>query len=284
MAFQPVRVLLLALLASPAFAAAPAFAQVDQRMPGIGGLGGGQFVARCAVGEILNGFELRTGDDVNAIRPICAVPASPTSIGPRIPHAVSAGGANGQTVQIVCPDNAPGIAEMLLGAEGERTYAINNVRLYCGPVAINQLPAGYPTVAYDGPEIGGQRSRFFWASQRCPAGLVAVGIHGKSGIWLDSVGFICGALILSPPEPPPPMAPAKPKLTPSTETPFRILVEWTRPEDANYIEWYSIQQVKDKRWVKLPKRFDAKTFPGLGRISGRTRLDGAAGVPRLRRK
>jgi hypothetical protein len=166
-------------------------------------------------------------------------------------------------VQIVCPDNAPAIAQMLLGVEGERTYTINNIRLYCGLVAVGQLPAGYPTVAFDGPEIGA-KGRFFWAGQRCPDGLIAVGIHGKSGIWLDSVGFICGALTLVPPPPPKPAAPARPKLTVATQNPFAILVEWGRPVPANNIEWYSIDQVKDKHWVTLPTRYTLKSF--IGRI------------------
>ena len=38
-----------------------AAAQADQVLPLHGGSGGGRFEARCAMGEILNGFELRTG-------------------------------------------------------------------------------------------------------------------------------------------------------------------------------------------------------------------------------
>jgi hypothetical protein len=40
-------------------------------LPALGGTGGGQFQDACAAGRLLGGFELRAGDDVDAIRPIC---------------------------------------------------------------------------------------------------------------------------------------------------------------------------------------------------------------------
>src|SRR5260221_14715432 len=46
-------------------------AQTDAILPLLGGRGGGQFVARCPQGQYLTGVELRTGNDVEAIRIIC---------------------------------------------------------------------------------------------------------------------------------------------------------------------------------------------------------------------
>src|SRR5438105_4883582 len=79
-------------------------AQVDQLLPPTGGPGGGQFYSRCAEGEILNGFELRVGDDVDAIRAICVRAASATSILPRRALPDIAGGPGGHPIQLVCPD------------------------------------------------------------------------------------------------------------------------------------------------------------------------------------
>ena len=185
-----------------------AFAQVDQMLPPIGGPGGGQFFARCDEGEILNGFELRVGDDVDAIRALCARALSPTSIMPRRPHASMAGGPGGRLIQLVCPDRTPALAGMLVGWEGVQTRIVSTLRLYCGKAALGQLPEPYPTVSFDGPEI--QPATSFGSSfgmslkldmQRCPDGLVPVGINGRSGKWVDAVGFVCGPLRVAPPDP-----------------------------------------------------------------------------------
>src|SRR5882762_6613078 len=46
----------------------------DRLIPPAGGPGGGEFVARCPPGQLLGGVELRAGDDVDAIRPLCRTP------------------------------------------------------------------------------------------------------------------------------------------------------------------------------------------------------------------
>lgn len=217
------------LLLSMLCLASPAFAQVDQRLPPIGGEGGGQYNARCAIDEILNGFELRTGDDVDAIRPICAVAHSPTVIGPRNAYPGSFGGTGGGVVRVVCPDNTPAIAGLLVGWEGVDTFIVNNVRLYCSTAATHQLPGPYPTVAYDGPEVkvtGKFAMALRFEMQSCPDGLIPVGIHGRSGIWLDSVGLICGALRLDAPRfTTPPVKSIGRTASPSTPRPARTICE-----------------------------------------------------------
>src|SRR5258708_32924711 len=62
---------LICALASMLFFVLSAQAQSTIILPPIGGAGGGQFVARCPESQHLTGFELRTGDDVDAIRPLC---------------------------------------------------------------------------------------------------------------------------------------------------------------------------------------------------------------------
>jgi hypothetical protein len=195
--------------------AGTAFGQADQLVPPAGGKGGGQYFARCALGEILNGFELRTGDDVDAIRPICAVPYSKSAIGPRIPYPQSFGGTGGAVTRIVCPDNAPAIAAMFVAAEGESTTVVNNIWLYCSEAVPNLPKPEYPSARFDGEEIGRTGDGWFAQlillpaktihldphMQHCPDGLVPVGINGRSGIWLDSLGLTCGALRIAPPDP-----------------------------------------------------------------------------------
>src|SRR5438552_13156946 len=68
---------LICVAAAMLFFVLSAQAQTDVILPPIGGPGGGQFVARCPQGQLLTGFELRTGDDVDAIHPLCVTAYGP---------------------------------------------------------------------------------------------------------------------------------------------------------------------------------------------------------------
>src|SRR5215204_2638979 len=185
-----------------------AHAQTDQILPPTGGSGGDQFVARCSPGQMLTGFLLLTGDDVDAIRPLCAVAHGPDK-------AVSDnfvrpfhGGTGGDKKFLPCPDHAPFVTGMYVRAEGVDTIIVNNIRLWCGMAAPTQQPSEYPAAVFDGPDhpnlygagliFGPARAKTRESLQHCPAGLVAVGIHGRSGVWLDSLGLICGAPKITP--------------------------------------------------------------------------------------
>jgi hypothetical protein len=198
------RVRALAALPSLLFAI-PALAQFDQDLPPLGGPGGGDFHARCAPGDILNGFELRAADDVDAIRPICATAYAPDTIGPRHAFTSSFGGDGGKIVTIVCPDLKPSIAAIDVEWEGVNTKIVTTIRLYCKPAAIEAPRPVDPTVEFVGPtaDYDGNAFKTYLPiargdSQSCPFGLVPVGITGRSGIWLDAFGLVCGALSLDP--------------------------------------------------------------------------------------
>lgn len=204
------------MLAALAFCAFSAQAQTDQMLPATGGPGGGQYAARCAEGAILTGFDLRTGDDVDAIRPLCAAVRSPTDAGRIDPWPTQFGGNGGGPRSLVCPGDAPLVIGMAVAAEGVKTVIVNNIHLFCGPALAHQMPAANPTVVFDGPparhtnavilpQTGNSVQRTgSGRAQICPDGLVAVGINGRSGIWLDALGLVCGA----PPAAARPAAPA----------------------------------------------------------------------------
>lgn len=193
-------------LAALSFCALSAHAQTDQMLPPTGGPGGGQYTARCAAREILTGFDLRTGDDVDAIKPLCMAVRGPSEAGPIDPYPSQFGGNGGGPRRLVCPGNTPLVVGMAVLAEGVQTLIVNNIHLFCGPALANQKPAANPTVVFDGPsahhaaavilqETGNTVQRTGSdRAQICPDGLVAVGINGRSGVWLDAVGLICGAL------------------------------------------------------------------------------------------
>jgi hypothetical protein len=178
-------------------ASVSAQAQPDAVLPPIGGGGGGQFVARCPQGEVLTGFDLRAGDDIDAIRPICI----PAVVGNFQPYPHSYGGGGGSPVQLVCPNDFPVVTGMHVGAEGVNTVTVNNLHLYCGLADATSQKAAFPSAVFDAPKAEANCDLFDCtdtvktrsADQHCPAGLIAVGISGRAGKWLDAVGLICGA-------------------------------------------------------------------------------------------
>jgi hypothetical protein len=91
---------------------------------------------------------------------------------------------------------------MYVGHEGARTIIVNNIHLWCGTAAATQKLSVLPNAVFDGPKYTGPTPAFPTPpggdEQYCPAGLVAVGINGRSGKWLDAVGLICGAPTLTP--------------------------------------------------------------------------------------
>ena len=206
------------------FFALSAQAQTDAIFPPVGGSGGGQFVARCPQGQLLAGFELRTGDDVDAIRPLCVTAYGPSETSAALLTTGSGlrgtgtfiqwlggrieiqelengwyGGTGGGLRNIICPSDFPIVIGMYVLWEGEGTVIVNSIHLFCGVAAAAQQPSEFPSAVFDAPLIPrGPIIVRNSGTQRCPAGLVAVGINGRSGIWLDAVGLICGEPKLAP--------------------------------------------------------------------------------------
>jgi len=168
-------------------------------LPAIGGGGGGQFKAPCAPGQLLAGFELRVGDDVDAIRPLCVLPTGPgkTSTAQASTERWY-GGAGGDMQRLLCPARTPVVIGIDVKSEGV-TEVVNNIHLFCGQVVAEQAVDAYPSAILDAPEytgaagVMGQFSSRNQGSLRCPANQIATGIHGRSGKWLDAMGLICDA-------------------------------------------------------------------------------------------
>lgn len=176
----------------------PAQAQRDFMLPPIGGDGGGNFINRCPQGQLLTGFDLHTGDDVDAIRPICVTAYGPTDVGPRVAGGIWSGGNGGGPRQLLCPGNAPIVTGMYVDGLGVDTIIVNKIHLFCGIASTTQTPHDVPDVSFDGSGgrttvnlSGGRYSGEVKDTQRCLLGRVAVGINGRSGVWLDAVGLIC---------------------------------------------------------------------------------------------
>jgi hypothetical protein len=218
-------------------AGASTAASAQVYLPPLGGNGGGQFKSPCAAGQSLAGVELRVADDVDAIRPVCASTYGPTKIGNETVAASWNGGAGGVRVErLICPPARPVVLAISIGAEGQKTFIVNNVHLFCGLAATtDQQLEDYPSAIFDGPGYKpspnyvtgdpGSSNRQY-TSQRCPAGQVAAGINGRSGIWLDAVGLVCAAPATGSITPPakPPVALGRPPVRPGTPPPPKLTI------------------------------------------------------------
>lgn len=177
--------------------------RAEAYLPLIGGNGGGQFKAPCPQDQNLTGFELRVADDVDAIRPVCVVSTGPSKIW--VPPSMPTGwygGPGGGIQQLLCPPRTPIVIGIDVAAEGAKTIVVNNIHMYCGQAVTTQTPESYPSAIFDAPGytpspawlgigIGGDPARHIDGHQTCPAGQVAIGVHGSSGVWLDAMGLIC---------------------------------------------------------------------------------------------
>lgn len=188
---------LICLTVAMLFVAFSAQAQTDAVLSPVGGGGGSQFSARCPQGQLLTGFDLRAGDWVEAIRPICVAAYGPADIGRFEPFSSYFGGNGGGARQLVCPRNTPIVTGMYIWASGVRTESVVQLNLFCGVAATDQTPSEVAAAVFEG---GGGPNWVHYSedTQRCPTSLVAVGINGRSGIWVDAVGLICGVPKLSP--------------------------------------------------------------------------------------
>ena len=200
-----------------ALIAGPVSAQVNQVLPPMGGPGGGQFQATCGASDILVGVAMQVGDDVDAIRPLCARAVAPTVVGQ--PYALDPlhGGDGGAPLELRCPAEAPAVNGLEVAYEGEAHIIINNVHLFCSLALPNQALTTYPTQVFDGPMIvdtynivsGHRNIPLNRGMASCPAGLVAIGITGRAGSWLDALNLICGKLPYDPTPKRPDNEPAK---------------------------------------------------------------------------
>lgn len=189
-----------------ALAAVCAGAHADAYLPAVGGSGGGQFKAPCEEGQLLAGFELRVGDDVDAIRPLCAVAIEPgRTSDPKATGQDWHGGAGGAVQRLVCPQKTPVVIGIDVVSEGA-TEVVNSIHLFCGQVVATQVADPYPSAILDasgytdGRGLMAPFSSIGGGSMRCPQDQVAIGVHGRSGKWLDAMGLICGVPVI--PKPP----------------------------------------------------------------------------------
>ena len=188
------RPLLLPLVLSGLLACAAGAARADTDLPLIGGSGGAAFHGGCPPDQNLGGFELRVGDYIDAIRPVCVISLGPQAIkmGPVQPPFF--GGPGGEVRRLMCPPHKPIVTGIAVSANGQVVVTVDSITLYCDLAVGTQTPeesATYRSPFHDTAQ-GGTMPTYTSNRQACPKGQAAIGVHGRSGGWLDAIGLMCG--------------------------------------------------------------------------------------------
>jgi hypothetical protein len=154
-----------------------------------GGPGGGPFELMCPGGSFMTGVRARSGAWIDALSPICnlRVGTSEITLG-EIDEQPWTGGGGGGGSFIRCQGRRGVIVGLEMFQANNRDRSVGHIVVNCGDFKqpsqfANKLrgSADYLGEAQPGP-------RFI---AHCGWGLVAAGIYGKSGAFIDRLGLLC---------------------------------------------------------------------------------------------
>ena len=162
-----------------------------------GGPGGAYFRAECPKGAYLTGLAGRAGSWVDQLAPICSPwePVRRVFGAPQTmkPHGTSNGGSH---KEIYC---TPGSA--IAGLDFENTIGEGGLsdhrfvsRLFAYCQGLLSHTASWPVIFNEGGAYGGQFIPY-GSDSYCPVNEVAVGFHGRAGLFIDALGLICGPVV-----------------------------------------------------------------------------------------
>ena len=191
-------------------------------LPVEGGPGGAAFEVLCPNGETLVGMAVTSGAWINSIAPLCAPYAvAEHKFGSRT-RGRTTGGSGGSPQDGYCPAGDNFVNGLYLGftRRGSAREYVDDVGMSCSRVGANGventdvcLETGEGCGNYNqGVSYGAVRVD--GASQTCPSGEAAVGIHGRSGTYVDALGLICA------PEPGKSIGTARPAPPSATRDPW----------------------------------------------------------------
>jgi hypothetical protein len=201
--------------------ATPARAELDWTKPdttpqvqtdSVGGNGGSTFMQTCPPRTWLRGFETRDGDWIDAIALECAAPEESDGVlilGKPFGAGVMYGGDGGSPDGQLCDNPKEGVGGVKL-VEGSNHY-VSYIGLMCR--SLTDLFS-----RHEGGSMG-----YTWRRQEidieCPGGMMAYGIYGRYGVYLDRLGLLCAP----PPSVKSPAPPPAPRHHPETLPPGGVI-------------------------------------------------------------
>jgi hypothetical protein len=185
--------------------------QVTSYPPQVGGTGGGPFDDACHGSDVLVGFNYTAGKAMNTIAAVCQPQASGILTGTnyglntwgKLPDDVGAKGAPR------CPGGQAIIEFHILV---DKNNEINRISATCRPM-LPPNPASSETQLPVTAAPGGQSVRD--GSSQCEFPAIGIGITGRSGQLVDSLGIKCSTFPWQVAVVPPPVIPPNPTPTPT---------------------------------------------------------------------
>lgn len=157
-----------------------------------GGNGGAPFTQECARGEVVTGLRVRSGTYIDAVSIVCGRWNADAQVVEQSVQHPFMGGGGGAIQELHCPAGRAMDAirvNLVLDGEGHPRY----VRLL--GMACFSLTSTQPNYSTFGrwlrDEIGRDDVNDAGDGDVCPTGEVVVGIHGRSGAYVDALGLIC---------------------------------------------------------------------------------------------
>jgi hypothetical protein len=167
----------------------------------MGGPGGGQFVLMCPRDSFLVGSLMRRGYVIDYYEPICAYVQPDGGTGPHFSPFSGNRGTGGDGGGLDARECAPGSV-----VSGLNVYRSTGNSAICGLtgytdsggwLACNMLHScrrvspPFQTATAGGEIYNGVSSPMV-GNLNCPPGQWAMGVYGRSGVYIDSIGPVCG--------------------------------------------------------------------------------------------
>ena len=166
---------------------APACAQVTTA-PQVGGTGGGAFDDSCRPGDVMIGYNVTSGKAMNTFAAVCQAQNNGVMVGKnyglRTWGKDSSVGLGGHYHGFDTPRCPAGSAVSELNVFVNKFQELDSVAATCSPLRAGGT-ASLQRTSTDGGVAG--RS----GTSTCPKGMVAVGVSGRSGALVDSLGLKC---------------------------------------------------------------------------------------------
>jgi hypothetical protein len=153
-----------------------------------GGRGGGGFELACPNRTFMTGLRARSGAWVDALSPVCSVWVGRSRTLGEIEDQPFTGGGGGGDSFVRCAGRRGVIVGVSLIQAENADLSLGSISVDCGDF---EQPANFWNKLAGSADGIGESSRLVRVAEHCGAGLVAVGIYGNSGAYIDRLGLLC---------------------------------------------------------------------------------------------
>jgi hypothetical protein len=178
-------VLCLVMLMSNVAAAQPRWSPTDS----FGGEGGGPFEQACPGNSYMIGLLAKAGAWINALSPVCAVWEPGGATLAELSEQPWHGSTDGGTTFIRCaPKGGVIVGIDAQPAQDHSHTVVGLINVYCGEI---QKPGEHANKLGGSRDYLGNTANPGRKSLNCAPGLVASGIYGRNGAFIDKIGLYC---------------------------------------------------------------------------------------------